>query len=90
KSVALPTELSRHQVQRILGRAGDLCNKKIALRALSLINQSILHTVMQFAACGVQTFITRGNHSLQFYPLFASLERRFLRVGLLKTLNPRW
>jgi len=45
---------------------------------------------MQFAACGVQTFITRGNHSLQFYPLFASLERRFLRAGLLKTLNPRW
>lgn len=30
KSVALPTELYRHQVMRILGRADDLCNKKIA------------------------------------------------------------
>ncbi len=30
KSVALPTELCRHQVLRILGRADDLCNKKIA------------------------------------------------------------
>jgi hypothetical protein len=76
-------------VQRILGRADGLCNKKIALRALSLTNQSILHAVMQFAACGVQTFITCGNHSLQFYPLFASIESPFLRVGLLKTRNLR-
>ncbi len=36
KSVALPTELSRHQVLRILGRGASLCNKKIAQNALSL------------------------------------------------------
>ncbi|WP_313689970.1 hypothetical protein, partial [Pantoea sp.] len=36
KSVALPTELSRHQVTRILGRADAGCNKKIAKIALSL------------------------------------------------------
>ena len=41
KSVALPTELCRHQVLRILGRADDLCNKKIALFALSLRNYPI-------------------------------------------------
>ncbi len=55
--------------------------QKIALRALSLINQSILHTVMQFAACGVQTFITRGNHSLQFYPLLQALSAAFSVSG---------
>ncbi len=36
KSVALPTELSRHQVQRILGRHPHLCNKKFVFRALML------------------------------------------------------
>ncbi len=29
KSVALPTELCRHQVLRILGRVSETCNKKI-------------------------------------------------------------
>ena len=36
KSVALPTELSRHQVERILGRPEEGCNKKIAKIVLSL------------------------------------------------------
>ncbi|WP_318364940.1 hypothetical protein, partial [Enterobacter sp.] len=35
-SVALPTELSRHQVARILGRPAPACNKKIAENVLSL------------------------------------------------------
>ncbi|WP_049276808.1 hypothetical protein, partial [Serratia marcescens] len=87
KSVALPTELSRHQVQRILGRAGDLCNKKIALRALSLINQSILHTVMQFAACGVQTFITRGNILYNFIHFLQALSAAFSVSGFSKHLT---
>jgi hypothetical protein len=53
-------------VQRILGRADGLCNKKIALAALSLTKRPILHAAWQFDVYGVQTLIS-------FRPIFYNL-----------------
>jgi hypothetical protein len=76
-------------VQRILGRPDDLCNKKIALVALSLTNHPILHGVLQFTARSVQRFINCRHHSLQFNPLFASIDPFFPRARYLKSVNPK-
>ncbi|WP_235528727.1 hypothetical protein, partial [Serratia rubidaea] len=64
KSVALPTELSRHQVQRILGRERGLCNKKIAFCVLSLTKQPIFAFCSGFSSLRAQITIKCHDHSL--------------------------
>ncbi len=49
KSVALPTELCRHQVLRILGSVNALCNKKIAFLDHSVTKRSFLFNKLFFS-----------------------------------------
>ena len=77
-------------MQRILGRPDGLCNKKIALAALSLTNYPILLSVWQFIPSGAQRFINHSHHPLDLNCSFAGVDRAFpSRVAISPHLSCR-